>query len=84
MWLLAMALGALLPDKRPDRRRLAHWLGLAGPEMRPHWARLRHQPSLHALANIATEWTRADPQRAWKTYAAAIDLLILAILIWSW
>ena len=83
MWLLAVVIGSFFPDKAPDRRRIAHWLGFASPEMRPHWIRLRESPSLHAFSNIWTEWVRLDPQRGWKTAAAVIDLLVLVIiLVW--
>ena len=81
MWLLAMIVGSFFEDKRKDRRRLANWLGFTGPEMRPHWQRLRGAPSFHALINIGTEWTRLDPQRAYKTMAAVIDILILLLIL---
>lgn len=77
MWLLALLIGSLLPNKAPDRRRISSWLGFTSPEMLPHWQRLREKPSLHAFSNIWTEWTRLDPQRAWKTFAAVFDVLIL-------
>ena len=78
MWLLILLIGACFPDQAPDRKRIKHFLGLAAPEMRPHWQRLWQTPSLHAYANIWTEWTRLDPQRAWKTMSALLDLAILA------
>jgi hypothetical protein len=84
MWLLAMLIGSLFPDKRKDRVRLANWLGFADPRMAEHWARLRENFSMHAVANIFTEWTRLDPQRSWKVYAAALDLLIVALLLVWW
>jgi hypothetical protein len=81
MWLLAMVIGSFFETKRKDRNRLAHWLGFTGLEMRPHWQRLRTSPSFHALINIGTEWTRADPQRAYKTMAAVIDLLVILLIL---
>jgi hypothetical protein len=87
MWLLLVLIGALTKDKAPDRRRIANWLGFAAPEMVPHWQRLGAAlvELSHAFPNVWTEWTRADPQRAWKTYAAIGDLLVLALvaaLVW--
>ena len=81
MWLLAMVIGSFFETKRKDRHRLANWLGLASPEMRAHWLRLRTVPSFHALINIGTEWTRLDPQRAYKTMAAVIDVLVIALVV---
>ena len=84
MWLLAMIIGSFFPDKNKDRARLANWLGFTDPRMMEHWRRLREDFSLHAVANIFTEWNRLDPQRGWKTYAAALDLLIVALLLVWW
>jgi hypothetical protein len=81
MWLLAILIGCLIPNKKPDRDRVRHVLGLFSPEMRPHWQRLREQPSFHAYSNIWTEWTRLDPQRAWKTMSALIDLAVVAAIL---
>lgn len=81
MWLLALLIGSFFADKAPDRRRIANWLGFKAPEMMPHWQRLRERPSFHAFSNIWTEWTRLDPQRAWKTYAAVLDVAIIITIL---
>lgn len=56
-------------------RQWANVLGLFSPEMKPHWDRLWSEPSGHAFVNIGTEWTRLDPQRAFKVGAVVIAVL---------
>jgi hypothetical protein len=46
--------------------------------MLPHWDRLWRERDGHSLVNIGTEWTRLDPQRAWKL---GIDGGILAVIV---
>ena len=79
MFLSVWLVKALFRDiGQKDRARLAYGLGLWAPHMRPHWARLVRDRNGHSLVNIGTEWTRADPQRAWKL---GIDGGLLAILV---
>lgn len=69
-----------------DRRRWAHGLGLWAPEMLPHWRRFsRRWWDGHSLVNIGTEWTRLDPQRAFKAqfvgYWATMALLVVGMAL---
>lgn len=82
MWLLLLFVNCLRPGAAPDRERVWYWLGFTSPEMRPHWQRLRENPSMHAYSNIWTEWTRLDPQRAWKTFSSVIDVLLVLWLFY--
>jgi hypothetical protein len=80
VWLIALLLSAAIKGEK-DRERVRYGLGLWAPEMRPHWHRLFHDFSLHAYANIWTEWCRDDPQRAWKVMSAVIDVLAVWIAL---
>lgn len=58
---------------RNDRERVANCWGLTGPEMRPHWQRVRDDVRRldivdlqHAVVNCGTEYFRLDAQRAFK------------------
>lgn len=75
VWIVQWVFGKLGPK---DRKRLANGLGLWAPEMQVHWDRLKLERDFHSLINIGTEWTRLDPQRAFKV---GVDSTVVAVVI---
>lgn len=78
-WLLRAPFPPLIDPR--DRERLTQWVGVAEPEMQPHWRRyFRRWWSIHELNNIGSEWARLDPQRAFKFLSFYVVLYLGALI----
>jgi hypothetical protein len=65
-----------------DRARAKHFFGWTDPAMDVHWNRLYSNWHVYEnLKNLASEWTRSDPQRAVKLGMAGLILLLLISLV---
>jgi hypothetical protein len=80
-WVVRAPFKRLLDER--DRERLANLVGIDGPAMADAWARVKARPwSPHEWNNIGSEWTRSDPQRAFKALAfwILLDAALMAFL----
>jgi hypothetical protein len=64
-WIVRYPFADLMDER--DRARIQACFGILDKKLDPHWDRWqRRWWSPHDLINLGSEWTRLDPQRAFK------------------